>query len=57
VTGQRSADRKSDFLVNKFLRHGLSRPIRTRNTFASRQICPSTRVPATINFSRYIIIN
>ena len=52
VTGQRSADnRKSDFLVNEPLKHGLLLLRSRRNTPASRQICPKdSRKPLALTF-------
>jgi len=58
VTGQPSADnRKSDFLVNELLEHGLSLSRSRRETHLHRgKFVQRTRASPGINFSRYIII-
>ncbi len=57
VTARRSADRKPDFLVNKFLRQGLVRRRSGRETHLHHvKFVQSTRAAASINFSRYINI-
>src|SRR5229473_8065315 len=51
VTGQRSADRKSDFSSTKFLRQGLGPPIRTRKHICITSNLSKARAqPASINF-------